>query len=112
MNRSLPAALLSALVFPGAGQIYLGHRRRGWAIALTVLGAVLFFLSQVAGPVLALAQEVQDGKLALDPLLIATRLHDQGQVDNPLLTLAAIVLIACWVGSTIDAFLLGRRAPR
>ena len=109
MNRSLPAALLSALVFPGAGQIYLERRRRGWAIVFTVLAALLYLLSHIAGPLMALADEIKDGRLALDPLLIASRVHALGLVDNPALTAALLVIVACWAGSTIDAFVLGRR---
>jgi TM2 domain-containing membrane protein YozV len=107
MNRSLPAALLSALVFPGAGQLYLGRRRRGWTIALTVASAVLLLLCQLAGPVMTLVHDIEDGRLALDPLLILTRVHELGLADNALLMPAALVIVACWIGSTIDAFLLG-----
>lgn len=113
MKRSVVATLLSGLVFPGAGQIYLGHRRRGWAIVLAVLGALCYFVYQAMGPVLALATEIEEGRLELDPVLIAARLHEQsqGQLDNPMLTLAAVLIIGCWIGSCIDAFILGRRAP-
>ena len=34
MKKSMKAALLSGLVFPGTGQLYLGQRRRGWALIL------------------------------------------------------------------------------
>jgi hypothetical protein len=111
MHRSLFAALLSGLVFPGTGQIYLGRRRRGWIIVLITLLAVGYFAKQVLDPVMAMANQVLDGTLSPDPLAIAERLHQQGQVDNPLLTLAMVVMLVCWVGSTVDAFLLGRRQP-
>ena len=37
MKKSMKAALLSGLVFPGTGQLYLGQRRRGWALIFSVL---------------------------------------------------------------------------
>ena len=110
MHRSVIAALLSALAFPGTGQLYLGYRWRGLAIMLVALGAAGYFASQVLGPVLALANEVMDGKLALDPVAITARL-EQGRVDNPWNNFAALVMILCWIGATLDAWLLGRRAP-
>ena len=42
MNQSLKAALLSALIFPGVGQISVGHKKRGWIIIVTI--GVLFYL--------------------------------------------------------------------
>ena len=111
MNRSVIAALLSALAFPGVGQLYLGQRRRGVLIIVVALCATGYFASQVLGPVLALAGEVMDGKLAMDPVAITLRLEQQ-RVDNPWNNVAALVMIACWVGATIDAFVLGRRATK
>ena len=108
MNRAVIAALLSALAFPGVGQLYLGQRRRGLVIVVVALCAAGYFASQALGPVLALAGEVMDGKLAMDPVAITLRLEQQ-RVDNPWNNIAALVMIVCWVGATIDAFVLGRR---
>lgn len=110
MNRSVAAALLSGLAFPGTGQLYLGHRWRGIAIIAVALGAAGYFATEALGPVLALASEVLDGKLALDPVAITKRLEQQ-QTDNPWNNLAALVMVGCWIGATVDAWLLGRRAP-
>lgn len=75
---ALRAALLSALV-PGAGQIYLGRRRRGLAmVAISALalgvGGGLWLLD----PILVLSWLVQPrvllGLLALNALLLAFRL--------------------------------------
>jgi hypothetical protein len=110
MNRSASAALLSALVFPGVGQLYLGRRLRGWLIVLVALAAALYVTVEVVGPVLGLVTEIEDGRLALDPVLIAARLEQQGQAVNPLHTVAMLAMLACWMGATVDAYLLGRQA--
>lgn len=109
MHRSVTAALLSGLVFPGTGQIYLGRRRRGWLFVLLALAAVLYLATQVMPPVLAIADEIASGTLALDPAAIALRLEQRGQAANPLHTLAALVMLLCWIASTIDAWWLGRK---
>ena len=110
MRRPVSAALLSALVFPGVGQLYLGRRLRGWLIVIVALAAALYVTTEVVGPVLGLVNEIEDGRLALDPVLIAARLEQQGQAVNPLHTVAMLVMLACWVGSTVDAYLVGRKA--
>ena len=111
MTRAATAALLSALVFPGAGQLYLKRRRRGWAFVLVALAAVVYFVAQVMGPVLAISDQIAAGTLALDPIAIAMRLEEQGQAASPLHSLAALVMLGCWIASTVDAWLLGRAAP-
>jgi hypothetical protein len=110
MQRSNKAALLSALLFPGSGQIYLGHRLRGWLIVLVALVSVSYFVNQVLAQVMPLFEEALNGTLAPDPVAIAERLHRQGQDGSTLRSVAAALIIICWVGSTIDAWLLGRRA--
>jgi hypothetical protein len=109
MQRSVTAALLSGLVFPGVGQIYLKRRRRGWLIVLLALGAVLYFTSGIMEPVLAIAKEIAEGALVPDPAAITARLEQSGQAANGLRTLAALTMLACWIGSTIDAWWLGRK---
>ena len=111
MPRPLTAALLSGLLFPGAGQIYLKRRLRGWLIVLVVLVAVCYFATQVLTPVLTLMGEALDGTLAPDPVAISERLQREGNADNPLNTLAVAVIVIGWIGSVIDAYLLGRRSP-
>lgn len=109
MHRSVTAALLSGLVFPGTGQIYLGRRRRGWLFALLALAALLYLATQLMEPVVAISDEILNGTLALDPAAIAQRLEQRGQSANPLHTLALLVMLLSWIGSTVDAYLLGRK---
>lgn len=109
MRRSVTAALLSGLVFPGTGQIYLGRRRRGWLFVLLALAALLYLATQLMEPVLAISDEIVNGTLAPDPAAIALRLEQRGQSANALHTLAVLVMLLSWVVSTVDAYLLGRK---
>jgi len=56
MKRKITAVLLSALVLPGLGQLYLGRKARGIAIILLVnllLMLTLFVLLKGLAPVIA-----------------------------------------------------------
>ena len=106
MNRSLKAALLSALVFPGIGQLFLKRPVRALVFLVPALLAAVYFSSAVLEPVFAIANEVINGTMTLDPVLIQQRV-DQSHIDSSMLNLAALVMVAAWVASTVDAWRLG-----
>jgi TM2 domain-containing membrane protein YozV len=109
-NRALSAALLSALVFPGVGQLYLKRRRRGWLFVLVALVAVVLFMAPIMELVMNITDEIASGKLPYDPIAIAMRLEDRGPPASALQSLAPLVMIISWIASTVDAWLLGRKA--
>jgi TM2 domain-containing membrane protein YozV len=109
MNRAVSAALLSALVFPGVGQLYLKRRRRGWLFVLVALVAVVVFMAPILDLVLRISDEVAAGTLPYDPIAIAMRLEDQRRPASALQSLAPLVMVASWIASTVDAWLLGRK---
>ena len=108
MSRSMIAALMSGLVFPGAGQWFLKRRARACLFLLPTLLAVGFFIAQAASQASLLLEQIQSGQLALDPVALAAQLEPQAGAGSPWVNLAAIVMIACWALSVIDAWLLGR----
>ncbi|CUI03467.1 hypothetical protein LXA47_01325 [Massilia sp. P8910] len=112
MNRSVVALLLSGLVFPGAGQYYLGRRARACLFIVPTLVAAFYFLKQVVDSASHMVDEVLRGSLSPDPVLIAERLHQQGETATPLMNIAAAVMLACWVASLVDAWLLARAQER
>ncbi len=112
MSRSTDAVLLSALVIPGAGQLYLKHFRRGFALigaSLACLWVLLDRALQVASAVLG--QLADDGG-AIDAGRI-TELVAQASSSptSTLVTLATLGLGVCWVVGIVDAYRLGHRAP-
>jgi multisubunit Na+/H+ antiporter MnhE subunit len=108
MDRSIMAALLSALVFPGAGHLYLRRMARGCIFLVPALAASIYFFDQLVKSASAVVDQVLAGTVALDPVLIAAKLENQGGAGSPLTTLAVVVMIACWAGSIVDSFLIAR----
>jgi hypothetical protein len=109
MSRPLTAALLSALVFPGAGHIYLKRKGRALLFIVPTLVAVAAFVSAAMEQASALAGQILSGALPADPAALAARLEQQG--DSALANAAAVVMVVCWLCAIADAWLLARRAP-
>jgi hypothetical protein len=111
MQRALIAALLSAFVFPGAGHLYLRRARRGCLFLLPALAGLVVVTGEIIERASSLADQVLAGRLALDPGAIAARVTAQGGFSG-IGTLAVVVLAACWIGSIIDSFVIGRAQGR
>ncbi|MBC7453863.1 MAG: hypothetical protein H7335_09175 [Massilia sp.] len=107
MHRSVKATLLSALVFPGAGQWFLKRGARACLFVLPTIAAIAVFVNEALEQATLIANQILAGTAPVDPVTLAARL-EQGSGDSALGTAAAIVLVVCWIGSIIDAYLLAR----
>ena len=97
MNRKKTALLLSALVLPGLGQLYLGRKAAGIAIIMLVnllLLLALFVLMKGLAPVIA--AKVVSGGINAQEVLAA--LHGVAGFGKALLAGFALL----WVLSIID----------
>lgn len=110
MSRSINALLLSALVLPGTGQLYLKHYGRGFAligVSLACLWILMDRTMQLAS--IVLVQLEADGG-AIDPgkitELVAQASNSSG---SALVTVATLGLAGCWLIGIVDAYRLGRR---
>lgn len=110
MKASSRAVLISALLFPGLGHLALRPRRtlRGMLFLLPTAAAVLYLLTTMLHLLSQLQDELDAGKLALDPFAILDRVHASG-IDNPATNLASAVLLIGWIGAVIDVIWLGKR---
>ncbi len=102
MNRRWKAVLLSAIAWPGAGQLWSGRRGVGAAFALAagVLGLVVIVLTVQAAVAAALAAPPPESfgqVVALARSVVGTLLGSPG--------VTLLVLGAVWVASMIDAAL-------
>jgi hypothetical protein len=111
MSRSTTALLLSVLVFPGAGHLYLKRRGRALLFIAPTVVALGYFLADAAKRAGEMADQIMTGSLGTDPVAIAAKLEQAGPTPF-LLNLAIYVMLACWIGATIDAWLLARRTPK
>ena len=108
MDRSVKAALISALVFPGAGHLYLKRGARACLFLLPALAAVMVFLNDAMDQATVIADQIMSGRMPADPAALAAQIEQQGG-GSAISNVAAAVMIICWIGATVDAYLLGKK---
>ena len=110
MNQSVKAALLSAFIFPGLGQIVNGYKKRGWAFVGAVavlLVLIIYKLVQQAQMVLA---EMQKKGTTIDFNEISKVSSEVVSFsDNLFLNIALLLLIVTWFVSIVDAYRLRKK---
>jgi hypothetical protein len=99
------AVLLSALVFPGLGQLATGHPWRGLAFA----GSSVALLAAVVRRVVRETDRLmpQDPTAILDPGLpfrLAVEIH---RANASFFLWVTVGIVAIWLGSIADAWLCG-----
>lgn len=110
MSRSTTAALISLLVFPGAGHLYLKRRMRALAFIVPTAVAAVYFVVDATRRATDMANQIMSGSMGMDPAAIAAKLEQAGPTSF-LVDLATYVMLACWIAAAVDAWLLGRTSP-
>ena len=99
MNKKLTALLLSALVLPGLGQLYLGRKLAGGIIIVLinlVLLLALFVILRGLSPVIA--AQIAGGAINITPSEVMNAL--EGATGFGKAVLAAFFLV--WAFSVVD----------
>ncbi len=108
MKKSIKAALLSGLVFPGLGQLYL--KRYGSALLMISASVALiyFTLSYLFRNAMEVVGEIDRGELAGDLASITQRVSEQTQSSSGLVSLGLAALLVLWVFSIVHAHKSGK----
>ena len=110
MNKSLIAALMSALVFPGSGHLYLRRFKSGIALMGISFIALAVLLNYIITQVRVVMDEIIGGSIPLgyssSYALMAERVRTIIVAsDLTSVRAATMVLAICWVAGIVDAYL-------
>ena len=111
MRKSLKGALLSALVFPGVGELVLKSYARGLAflaVALACLGAVVGIAVEQARTIVD-ALLAGGGVVDLDAITKSAQ-GAAGGAAGWVGNAATLVFVLCWIASIVDAYRIGKQA--
>ena len=105
VKKSTKAALLSALVFPGIGHIYLKKTIRGAILASASFSALYYLVSSALEKAFEISEKIQQGEIALDVEAITRLVSEQStNADGQLLNIASYTLVICWLIGIFDAY--------
>ncbi len=105
------AVLLSALVLPGAGQYWLGHKLRACLFMAVPIATLVLAFGPVQAAAARIVEQVLTGALAPDLDLMRARIAADPSLHTPLLNACLWLAALCWVASIADAYWLARPRP-
>ena len=109
MSKSNKAVLLSALVFPGAGHLFLKKHITGAVLVCASLVALYLIVADILEKALTIVEKIERGEISPDVAAIAELLSRQPMGnESQLLDAALPVLVICWVIGIADSYRCGR----
>ena len=103
MKRKSVGVLLSALMFPGVGQYYLGRRARALLFLVPAVVAAILYFNFALDEANMVVDQLLNGKLVADPAALEAQLAARPTPFS--VTLAGIVFVVCYVGSIVEALI-------
>jgi TM2 domain-containing membrane protein YozV len=109
MNKPVKAALFSALIFPGAGQLLLKKYLSACYFAAFASVGLFLLLSNLMARAQDIIDKVQSGEVAADLATIAELVHQQSASATESLNPALIILLVTWLVSVVEAYRIGKK---
>jgi TM2 domain-containing membrane protein YozV len=108
MKKSTAAALLSGLVFPGLGHLYLKRWIPGILFGGIAGTATYYIVSIAVNIALDIVEKIQSGAVSSDVDSISVLVSQQLSASEQATNMATMALLACWVIGIIDSYRQGR----
>jgi TM2 domain-containing membrane protein YozV len=111
MKVSYKAALLSAFVFPGVGQLYLKKYWRGFALVLFVFAGLGYMIRVATASALSVLDDavvrLQNGTTDLQD--ISGVVGSKTSYTDPYYDAVLYFVICLWIFAIIDAYIIGKQ---
>ena len=108
MRKSTVAVMLSGLVFPGAGHLYLKQWGPGIVLMAVAASATYFIVSVSLTIALEMSAKIQSGIIPADIDTITDLVSQQLSATAQSTNLATTVLLVCWVIGVVSVYWQGR----
>ena len=108
MTKSTKAALLSGLIFPGIGHLFLKQYLRGSVLALVALLAMSALVRVAFQQAQAVVDRVVSGEIPLEAGAISELVaNSSNDSDSFISNISLVVFFACWLIGIIDSYRAG-----
>lgn len=113
MRKSITAVLLSALVFPGVGHLYLRSYLRGFILVAISAAALIDFIRRAWREAEIIREQLlneinSSGIIDFERLITQTTANIH-HIDSQPFTIATLLLLACWLIAIIDSHREGKK---
>ena len=109
MTKTTKAVLLSALVFPGTGHVFLKKYLPGGALVSVALGCLYYLVTKSIEIALSIAEKIQSGEVPHDAVGLSEFVATQmSAMETPAQDIATTVLIIVWVTGILDSYRIAR----
>jgi hypothetical protein len=112
MKRSTKAVLISGLVFPGLGHVFLRRYLVGLVLLCLAGGSIYVVAKAAIDTALDVAGEIESGSIPIDSVSISQLVAQRSQQAEQSTNLAVWVLMASWVIGIVDSYRVGRAQER
>ena len=112
MKKSVKAALISALVFPGAGHLYLRRYVIGSLLTLISIITLYFLIANAMDVAFSVVDKIESGEVPLDTSSITNLVSQQSQHTERSSNIATLFLCVAWMVGVIDSYRLGLAQER
>jgi len=109
MNKPLKAALFSALIFPGAGQLFLKKYISACYFAVFASVGLYLLLSNLMVIGQDIIDKVQRGELIADLATITELVQQHSATAMGSFSPALIIFLVAWLVSVVDAYRVGKK---
>ena len=111
MKKSIKAALLSALVYPGTGHFFLKKYTSFALISLAFTVPLYFIFSEIMTKAQHIAEQIQKGEIPFNVSAILNAVHSSTlSADTQEINVKLYLLFIIWLIAMIDAYRLGVKA--
>jgi len=108
MTKPTKAALLSGLIFPGIGHVFLKHYLRGAILMLPALVALSAIIKVAFQQAQAIVDRVVSGEVPLETVAISKLVAESpNDSDSLMSSISVFVFVACWLIGIIDSYRIG-----
>lgn len=109
MKKSTIATLLSALLFPGLGHIYLKKYIQGTVLASISLAGMYYVISKTVEQALQITEKIQSGEVQVDIAAITDLVAKQSSgAEAHFIDIATAVVTICWLIGIFDSYRVGK----
>jgi len=108
MKKSTKAVLLSALVFPGLGHLYLKRWVAGVVLSGVAAFAVYYIFSIAMSIALDVSRQIETGAIPPDVATVTSVVTQQLSGIEQATNLATVTLLVCWVIGIVGSWWRGR----